>query len=178
MLAQSASGVMTRVTTPCCIAGGGPAGMMAGLLLARAGVDTIVLEKHRDFLRALRGDTGHPSTLELMPELGVLDEFLKRAHQKGREIGGDIRGNRVTVADFTHLPTRCKFVALMPQWEFLDVLADEGRKYPTFRLFMNAEVVGLRKSGGTITGVEARTPDGDMAIDATLTVGADGRRSL
>ena len=178
MLAQSASGVMTRVTTRCCIAGGGPAGMMAGLLLARAGVDTVVLEKHGDFLRDFRGDTVHPSTLELMHELGVLDDFLKRPHQEVREIGGDIDGNRVTVADFTHLPTRCKFVALMPQWEFLDFLADEARRYPTFRLFMNAEVVGLRKSGGTITGVEVRTADGDMVVDATLTVGADGRRSL
>ncbi len=178
MLAQSASGVMTRVTTRCCIAGGGPAGMMAGLLLARAGVDTVVLEKHGDFLRDFRGDTVHPSTLELMHELGVLDDFLKRPHQEVHEIGGDIDGNRVTVADFSHLPTRCKFVALMPQWEFLDFLADEARRYPTFRLFMNAEVVGLRKSGGTITGVEVRTADGDMAVDATLTVGADGRRSL
>jgi 2-polyprenyl-6-methoxyphenol hydroxylase-like FAD-dependent oxidoreductase len=107
---------MTRVTTRCCIAGGGPAGMMAGLLLARAGVDTIVLEKHRDFLRDFRGDTVHPSTLELMHELGVLEDFLKRPHQEVRQIGGDIDGNHVTVADFTHLPTRCKFVALMPQW--------------------------------------------------------------
>jgi len=178
MLAQSASGVMTRLTTRCCIVGGGPAGMMAGLLLARAGVDTIVLEKHGDFLRDFRGDTVHPSTLELMHELGVLDDFLTRPHQEVRQIGGDIDGNRVTVADFTHLPTRCKFVALMPQWEFLDFLADEARKYPTFRLLMNAEVVGLRQSGGTITGVEVRTPDADMAIDALLTVGADGRRSL
>jgi 2-polyprenyl-6-methoxyphenol hydroxylase-like FAD-dependent oxidoreductase len=152
--------------------------MMAGLLLARAGVDTIVLEKHGDFLRDFRGDTVHPSTLELMHELGVLDDFLTRPHQEVRQIGGDIDGNRVTVADFTHLPTRCKFVALMPQWEFLDFLADEARKYPTFRLLMNAEVVGLRQSGGTITGVEVRTPDADMAIDALLTVGADGRRSL
>ena len=178
MLAQSASGVMTRVTTRCCIAGGGPAGMMAGFLLARAGVDTVVLEKHGDFLRDFRGDTVHPSTLELMHELGVLDDFLKRPHQEVHEIGGDIDGNGVTIADFTHLPTRCKFVALMPQWEFLDFLADEARRYPTFRLVMNAEVVGLRKSGGTITGVEVRTADGDMAVDATLTVGADGRRSL
>ena len=100
--------------------------MMAGLLLARAGVDTIVLEKHGDFLRDFRGDTVHPSTLELMHELGVLDEFLKRPHQKVREIGGDIDGTRVKIADFSHLPTQCKFVALMPQWDFLDFLADEG----------------------------------------------------
>jgi 2-polyprenyl-6-methoxyphenol hydroxylase-like FAD-dependent oxidoreductase len=152
--------------------------MMAGLLLARAGVDTVVLEKHNDFLRDFRGDTVHPSTLELMHELGVLDEFLKRPHQEVRHIAGDIDGTRVTVADFTHLPTRCKFVALMPQWEFLDFLADEARTYPTFRLVMNAEVVGLRGSGGAITGVDVRTPDGAVAVDAALTIGADGRRSI
>ena len=152
--------------------------MMAGLLLARAGVDTIVLEKHGDFLRDFRGDTVHPSTLELMQELGVLGEFLKRPHQQVREIGGDVDGVRVTVADFSHLPTTCKFVALMPQWEFLDFLADEGRKYPTFHLLMNAEVVDVRRSGGRVIGVAARTPDGDLAVEAPLTIGADGRRSI
>ena len=152
--------------------------MMAGLLLARAGVDTIVLEKHGDFLRDFRGDTVHPSTLELMQELGVLGEFLKRPHQQVREIGGDVDGVRVTVADFSHLPTTCKFVALMPQWDFLDFLADEGRKYPTFHLLMNAEVVDVRRSGGRVIGVAARTPDGDLAVEAPLTIGADGRRSI
>ena len=127
--------------------------MMAGLLLARAGVDTIVLEKHGDFLRDFRGDTVHPSTLELMHELGVLEEFLKRPHQELREIGGDIDGTRVKIADFSHLPTQCKFVALMPQWDFLDFLADEGRRYPTFRLLMNAEVTGVRRSDGRVTGL-------------------------
>jgi 2-polyprenyl-6-methoxyphenol hydroxylase-like FAD-dependent oxidoreductase len=152
--------------------------MMAGLLLARAGVDPIVLEKHGDFLRDFRGDTVHPSTLELMQELGVLGEFLKRPHQQVREIGGDVDGVRVTVADFSHLPTTCKFVALMPQWDFLDFLADEGRKYPTFHLLMNAEVVDVRRSGGRVIGVAARTPDGDLAVEAPLTIGADGRRSI
>jgi 2-polyprenyl-6-methoxyphenol hydroxylase-like FAD-dependent oxidoreductase len=168
---------MSRIVTRCCIAGGGPAGMMAGLLLARAGVETVVLEKHSDFLRDFRGDTVHPSTLELMHELGVLDQFLARPHQEVRHITADVGGSRVTVADFTHLPTRCRFVALMPQWEFLDFLAHQARTYPTFRLVMNAEVVGLRGSAGTVTGVDVRTPDGDMAVDAALTIGADGRRS-
>ena len=169
---------MSRITARCCIAGGGPAGMMAGLLLARAGVDTIVLEKHGDFLRDFRGDTVHPSTLELMYELGVLEEFLKRPHQPVHEIGGDVDGNRVTVADFSHLPTQCKFVAFMPQWDFLDFLADEGRKYPTFRLLMNAEVTGIRRADGRVTGLDVRTPEGDLEVEATLTIGADGRRSI
>jgi 2-polyprenyl-6-methoxyphenol hydroxylase-like FAD-dependent oxidoreductase len=169
---------MPKLTTRCCIAGGGPAGMMAGLLLARAGVDTIVLEKHGDFLRDFRGDTVHPSTLELMHELGVLDAFLTRPHQQLREIGGDIDGNRVMVADFTHLPTACKFVALMPQWDFLDFLADEARAYPTFRLLMNAEVTGLTRTNDRVTGVSVKTPDGDVDVEATLTIGADGRHSV
>ena len=152
--------------------------MMAGLLLARAGVDTIVLEKHGDFLRDFRGDTVHPSTLELMQELGVLEEFLTRPHQQLREIGGDIDGNRVKVADFTHLPTACKFVALMPQWDFLDFLADEARKYPTFRLLLNAEVTDVLRTNGRVTGVSVKTPDGDVDVEATLTIGADGRRSV
>ena len=169
---------MSKLTTRCCIAGGGPAGMMAGLLLARAGVDTIVLEKHGDFLRDFRGDTVHPSTLELMHELGVLEEFLTRPHQQLREIGGDIGGNRVTVADFTHLPTACKFVALMPQWDFLDFLADEARRYPTFRLLMNAEVTDVLRTDDRVTGLSVKTPDGDVDVEAMLTIGADGRRSV
>ena len=152
--------------------------MMAALLFARAGVDTIVLEKHGDFLRDFRGDTVHPSTLELMHELGVLEEFLKRPHQPVHEIGGDVDGNRVTVADFSHLPTQCKFVAFMPQWDFLDFLADEGRKYPTFRLLMNAEVTGIRRADGRVTGLDVRTPEGNLEVEATLTIGADGRRSV
>src|SRR5437016_142416 len=113
-----------RVT--CAIAGGGPAGMMLGFLLARAGIDVVVLEKHGDFLRDFRGDTIHPSTLEVMHELGILDELLKRPHQEVRELAGEIGRTTVTIADFTHLPTRCKFVALMPQWDFLDFLAEQA----------------------------------------------------
>ncbi len=152
--------------------------MMAGLLLARAGVDTLVLEKHGDFLRDFRGDTVHPSTLELMHELGVLDAFLKLPHQQVHEIGGDIDGNRVMVADFSHLPTRCKFVVLMPQWDFLDFLADEARRYSTFRLLMNAEVTDVIRTGDRVSGLRVHTPDGEIDVDALLTIGADGRRSI
>ena len=166
------------ITARCCIVGGGPAGMMAGLLLARAGVDTVVLEKHGDFLRDFRGDTVHPSTLELMHELGVLAAFLRRPHQKVREIGGDIDGNRVMVAEFSHLPTQCKFVALMPQWDFLDFLADEARKYPTFRLLMNAEATTVIQTGDSVSGVRVKTREGELAVKATLTIGADGRHSV
>ena len=169
---------MSRLTTRCCIAGGGPAGMMAGLLLARAGVETTVLEKHGDFLRDFRGDTVHPSTLELMHELGVLEAFLTRPHQQLREIGGDIDGQRVRIADFSHLPTACKFVALMPQWDFFDFLADEARKYPTFRLLMNAEVIDVLRADGRVTGLRAKTPDGEVDVEAMLTIGADGRHSV
>ena len=152
--------------------------MMAGLLLARAGVETLVLEKHGDFLRDFRGDTVHPSTLELMHELGVLEAFLALPHQEIREIGGDIDGTRVMVADFSHLPTRCKFVALMPQWDFLDFLADEARRYPTFRLLMNAEVTDLVRTNERVTGLRARTDDGEIEVGALLTIGADGRTSV
>src|SRR5205809_318061 len=129
----------TRVT--CVIAGCGPAGAMLGLLLARAGVRVLVVEKHGDFLRDFRGDTVHPSTLEVMNDLGALDDFLKRPHQELREIGGRIAGEHVTIGDFSHLPTRCKFVAMMPQWDFLDFLASRARAYPTFQLEMETEAV-------------------------------------
>ena len=122
--------------TTCCIAGGGPAGMVLGFLLARAGVDVVVLEKHGDFLRDFRGDTIHPSTLEILHELGLLDEFLKRPHQEARQISGVVGDEEIPVADFTHLPTHCKFIAFMPQWDFLDFIAEHARRYPTFRLRM------------------------------------------
>ena len=132
----------------CVVAGGGPAGMMLGLLLARAGVSVVVLEKHADFLRDFRGDTIHPSTLEVMYELGVLDEFLKRPHQEVRQLTGRVAGERVTIGDFTHLPTHCKFLALMPQWDFLDFLAEKARAFKTFELRMEHEVTGLIEEGG------------------------------
>jgi 2-polyprenyl-6-methoxyphenol hydroxylase-like FAD-dependent oxidoreductase len=165
------------ITTACAIAGGGPAGMMLGLLLARAGVDVVVLEKHADFLRDFRGDTIHPSTLEFMYELGILDDFLKRPHQEVRELTGQIGDQRIVLADFAHLPTHCHFIALMPQWDFLDFLADQARRYPSFHLYMRAEVDGLLTDGDRISGLQAKTPDGFIEIKAGLVVGADGRRS-
>jgi 2-polyprenyl-6-methoxyphenol hydroxylase-like FAD-dependent oxidoreductase len=167
-----------KIQTGCCIAGGGPAGMMLGFLLARAGVNVVVLEKHADFLRDFRGDTIHPSTLEVMYELGVLEEFLKRPHQKVREIGGQVGGRAVKMADFTHLPTQCKFLALMPQWDFLNFLMEQGKRYSGFQVEMQAEVTDLIEEGGRIAGVKARTANGEMEVRAPLSVGADGRRSI
>jgi 2-polyprenyl-6-methoxyphenol hydroxylase-like FAD-dependent oxidoreductase len=165
------------IETTCCIAGGGPAGIMLGFLLARAGVEVTVLEKHADFFRDFRGDTIHPSTLELMHELGLLDEFLTVPHDEVRELTAQIGDARVKVADFTHLPTRCKFIALMPQWDFLDFLAKQGQRFPTFDLRMGAEAVDLIEEGGRITGVRAKTADGMIDIRADLVVGCDGRHS-
>ena len=161
----------------CCIAGGGPAGMMLGLLLARAGVDVVVLEKHADFFRDFRGDTIHPSTLEVVHELGVLDEFLKRPHQEARVLAGNIGGFEFPLADFTHLPTHCKFLAFMPQWDFLDFVADQARKYLTFRLLMRAAVTDLLETGDRVIGLRATTPEGHLEVRADLTIGADGRHS-
>jgi 2-polyprenyl-6-methoxyphenol hydroxylase-like FAD-dependent oxidoreductase len=163
--------------TQCCIAGGGPAGMMLGFLLARAGVDVIVLEKHNDFLRDFRGDTIHPSTLELMHELGILNDFLKRPHQEVTHLAGQIGDDTIPIADFTHLPTKCKFLALMPQWDFLDFLSGHAKTYPTFHLMMNAQVTDLISENDEIKGVKVTTPDGPIEIRALLTVGADGRHS-
>src|ERR1700693_3630232 len=131
------------IHTRCCIAGGGPAGMMLGYLLARAGIDVWVLEKHADFLRDFRGDTIHPSTLEVMYELGILDQFLKLPHQEVRELAGQVGKDTVIIADFSHLPTHCRFVALMPQWDFLDFIKEQARRYSMFHLKMQAEVSDL-----------------------------------
>ena len=152
--------------------------MVLGLLLARAGVDVIVLEKHADFLRDFRGDTVHPSTLEIIYELGLLDEFLKRPHQELTELAGVIGGVRVRLADFSRVPTHCKFIALMPQWDFLDFLAGHARRYPNFHLSMEAEVTGLLSQGDRISGVRASTPQGSLIVEADLVVGADGRHSV
>src|ERR1700694_1798297 len=141
--------------TRCCIAGGGPAGMMLAYLLARMGVDVVVLEKHADFLRDFRGDTIHPSTMEVMYELGILDDFLKRPHQKVRELAGQIGGESVMLADFSHLPVHCQYVAFMPQWEFLDFISERAGKYPQFHLKMEVEVTDLIEEGGRVTGVRA-----------------------
>lgn len=165
------------ITTKCAIAGGGPAGVMLGYLLARAGVDVVVLEKHADFFRDFRGDTIHPSTLEVMHELGLLDEFLKRPHQEVTELGAKIGDEFVTIADFSHLPTKCKFIAFMPQWEFLDFLGQAGKRFSTFHLHMQAEVDELLTEGDRVVGLKARTPEGDLEIRADLVVGTDGRHS-
>ena len=161
----------------CAVAGGGPAGMMLGLLLARAGVSVVVLEKHADFLRDFRGDTIHPTTLELMHELGLLEEFLKLPHQKVPRLIGQFDELTVPIADFTHLPTRCKFIAMMPQWDFLDFLARQAARYPAFQLEMRAEATGLIEEAGRVVGVRATTPAGPLEVRADLVVAADGRSS-
>ena len=165
------------ITTRCVIAGGGPAGMMLGFLLARAGIDVTVLEKHKDFLRDFRGDTVHPSTLELMHELGLLEEFLKLPHQEVSRLTFQVGAERIPMIDFSHLPTRCKFVALMPQWDFLDFLARQGKRYPKFHLHMQTEAIDLISEGDSIVGLLAKSPDGDIDIRADLVVGCDGRHS-
>jgi 2-polyprenyl-6-methoxyphenol hydroxylase-like FAD-dependent oxidoreductase len=168
----------TTLQTKCCIVGGGPAGMMLGFLLARAGVEVVVLEKHADFLRDFRGDTIHPSTLELMHELGILEEFLKRPHQEARELAGKIANETIKIADFTHLPTHCKFLAFMPQWDFLNFIVEQAKRYPGFQVKMQAEATDLIEQNGRIVAVIAKTPAGAMEIRAGLTIGADGRHSI
>jgi 2-polyprenyl-6-methoxyphenol hydroxylase-like FAD-dependent oxidoreductase len=167
-----------KISVRCCIAGGGPAGMMLGYLLARAGVEVLVLEKHGDFLRDFRGDTIHPSTLEVMHELGLLDEFLELPHQKVYELNAQVGEMGLTIADFRHLPTRCGFVAFMPQWDFLNFLAEKAARYSGFKLIMEAEVTGLVEESGRVVGVRAKTPSGEIEVRADLVVGADGRSSI
>jgi 2-polyprenyl-6-methoxyphenol hydroxylase-like FAD-dependent oxidoreductase len=167
-----------KLQTRCVIAGGGPAGIMAGYLLARAGVPVIVLEKHADFFRDFRGDTIHPSTLELMYELGLLDEFLKQPHQEVRELRAVINDQTVPIADFTKLPTRCKFIAFMPQWDFLNFLSTHAKEFPSFQLLMQHEVIDLTFDRQRVTGVRAKTPHGEVEIRADLIIGADGRQSI
>jgi len=167
-----------KISVRCCIAGGGPAGMMLGYLLARAGVKVLVLEKHGDFLRDFRGDTIHPSTLEVMHELGLLDEFLELPHQKVYELNAQVGEMRLTIADFRHLPTRCGFVAFMPQWDFLNFLAEKAKRYSNFNLTMQAEVTGLIEESGRVAGVRAKTANGEIEVRADLVVGADGRSSI
>jgi 2-polyprenyl-6-methoxyphenol hydroxylase-like FAD-dependent oxidoreductase len=162
----------------CCIAGGGPAGMMLGLLLARAGVDVVVLEKHADFLRDFRGDTIHPSTLEVVHELGLLEEFLTLPHQEIRELRAQVGDVTLKIADFGHLSTRCPFIAFMPQWDFLAFLARHASAYPTFQLRTRTEATGLLEEDGRIAGVEALAPEGRVQIGADLVVAADGRHSV
>jgi len=167
-----------KLQTRCVIVGGGPAGMMAGYLLARAGVPVAVLEKHGDFNRDFRGDTIHPSTLELMHELGLLDEFLKQPHQEVRELRAVVNGQAVPVADFSKLPTRCKFIAFMPQWDFLNFVSSHAKRFPTFQLHMETEVLDLLINDNCVIGVRAKTPRGELDVRAELVIGADGRHSI
>ena len=168
---------MADLATRCCIAGGGPAGMMLGFLLARAGIDVMVLEKHGDFLRDFRGDTVHPSTMQVLHELVLLDGFLARPHSEVRTLAAKIGEELIQIADFSHLPTQAKFVAFMPQWDFLDFLADQAKRFPTFRLLMETEATDLIHEGDTVVGVTARGPDGALDIRAELVVACDGRHS-
>ena len=161
----------------CCVAGGGPAGMMLGYLLGRAGIDTLVLEKHADFLRDFRGDTVHPSTLRIMQELGLLDDFLKLPHSKIRAMSAEIGGSSVKVADFGRLKPPGNFVALMPQWDFLNFLAEKGRRFPSLKLRMSCEITALVESGGRVVGLTATTPEGPLEVRADLVIGCDGRAS-
>ncbi len=175
---SAGNSISQTVQTGCCIAGGGPAGMVLGFLLARAGIEVMVLEKHSDFLRDFRGDTIHPSTLELMYELGILDEFLRRPHQEVRAISVLVEDNEVPIADLSHLPTHCKFVALMPQWDFLNFIAEKAKSYPQFHLRMDSNVTKLIVENGRVSGVRATTPEGTLEVRADLIVGADGRHSV
>jgi 2-polyprenyl-6-methoxyphenol hydroxylase-like FAD-dependent oxidoreductase len=161
----------------CCIAGGGPAGMMLGYLLARAGIDVVVLEKYPDFFRDFRGDTIHPSTMQVMDELGLLQKFLALPHDEAPRLQVHIAGQNLTVADFTHLPVAAQFLAFMPQWDFLNFIAGEAKRYRSFRLGMENEAIDIIQDRGRVTGVSAKTPDGLQAIRAELVIGADGRHS-
>jgi 2-polyprenyl-6-methoxyphenol hydroxylase-like FAD-dependent oxidoreductase len=166
------------LATTCCIIGGGPAGIMLGFLLARAGVKVTVLEKHKDFFRDFRGDTIHPSTLDLLHELGLLEKFLTIPHSQVAALSAIVGGERFAIANFAHVPTYCKFIALMPQWDFLDFLSSEAARYPSFTLHMGWEATGLINENGVTTGVRANTPDGPVEIPATLTIGCDGRHAI
>jgi 2-polyprenyl-6-methoxyphenol hydroxylase-like FAD-dependent oxidoreductase len=168
-------GEVRRVT--CCVIGCGPAGAMLGLMLAREGVDVLVLEKHPDFLRDFRGDTLHPSTLQIMDELGLADGLLRLEHTKAPRIEARLPERTVTVADLGRLKTRYPYITFMPQWDFLDYITGEAKRYPNFRLEMNAEAKGLILEDGTVRGVRYETPEGPREARALLTVAADGRSS-
>ena len=175
---EPAPGAARELTTRCCIVGGGPAGMMLGYLLGRAGIDTIVLEKHADFLRDFRGDTVHPSTMMVMDELGLLAEFLRRPHQNIERMSGQFGETMFRIADLTRLKAPARYIAFMPQWEFLDFLADKSAAFSSLQILRSTEAIDLMQEGGRVRGVVARTAQGELRIHADLTVGCDGRHSL
>ena len=169
--------VRRTLTARCCVVGGGPAGIMLGYLLARRGHSVIVLEKHGDFLRDFRGDTVHPSTMNVLDELGLLDEFLKRPHSEIRHLAGHVGEDTVTIADLTHVPGRAKFITIMPQWDFLNFMSEKARAFPGFQLLMNTEGRGVIREGNRVAGVIANGPDGPLEIRADIVVACDGRHS-
>ncbi len=169
--------MQAEMKVQCCIAGGGPAGIMLGYLMARAGVETVVLEKHKDFLRDFRGDTVHPSTTQIMQDLGLLEDFLKVPHQKVDRLGGDFDGGKVTFVDFSQLETPCPYIVFMPQWDFLNFIVEKGKLFSRLKIVMEANVTALLRENGRVVGVHAETPQGSMEVRAALTVGADGRSS-
>ena len=169
---------MNQIKTRCCVVGGGPAGMMLGFLLARAGIEVLVLEKHGDFFRDFRGDTIHPSTMELLHELGLLDEFLRLPHQQLPRLKLSVEGRIVDGPDCSHLPVRCKFIALMPQWDFLNFLASHAKKFPSFNLKMKSEVTGLIFENEKVVGVRAKTDGGELEVRSDFVFGTDGRHSI
>ena len=166
-----------EISTTCAIVGAGPAGLMLGLMLARAGIDVSVVEKHGDFLRDFRGDTIHPSTLQVMHELGLADKLLQLPHTEARKLHAEVGGKNITIADFSWLPAKNRFIAFMPQWEFLNFLAREAKRHPNFRLLMESEVTDLIIRGDRVTGLRARTADGPLKLTTSLIIGADGRNS-
>ena len=166
------------ITARCCIVGGGPAGMMLGYLLGRAGIDVVVLEKHADFFRDFRGDTVHPSTLQVMDELGLIDGFLKLPHQQLQKMDGKFGEASIRIADLSRLKVKYPFIAFMPQWDFLNFLRESGKRFASLKVMMNAEVTDLMRSGDTVVGVKAKTPEGPLEIRADLTIGCDGRHSI
>ncbi|MCC8963896.1 FAD-dependent oxidoreductase [Bradyrhizobium sp. Pear76] len=179
MDAGNPAGPKTRqMKVRCCVVGGGPAGMMLGYLLGRAGVDVVVLEKHADFFRDFRGDTVHPSTLQVMDELGLIHGFLKLPHQDIQKLDGMFGGTSVRIADLSRLSVKYPFIAMMPQWDFLNFLRESGKRFTALKVLMSAEATDLIRRGDAVAGVRANTPDGPIDIEADLTIGCDGRHSI